>query len=80
METFPNNCAIMFPQAPSSAESLFATFQLVSYEDDDNDNPSTEGSVDSSQAPPCPLVMGMAVLTIHRLSPLHGGLFNLSSN
>ena len=46
-------------------------------------NPSTEGSVDSSRAPPHPLVMGTAILTIHQHSPplplLHRGHFILSS-
>ena len=39
VETFPNNCAIMFPQAPSSAESFSATFRPVSSEEDDDDEP-----------------------------------------
>ena len=29
VETFPNNCAIMFPQAPMPAESFSATFRPV---------------------------------------------------
>ena len=39
VETFPNNCAIMFPQAPSSAESLSATFRPVSSEEEDDNKP-----------------------------------------
>ena len=39
VETFPNNCAIMFPQAPSSAESFSATFRPVSSEEDNDDEP-----------------------------------------
>ena len=39
LETFPNNCAIMFPQALSSAESFSATFQPVSSDEDDDDEP-----------------------------------------
>ena len=39
VETFPNNCAIMFPQAPSSAESFSATFRPVSSEEEDDDEP-----------------------------------------
>ena len=39
VETFPNNCAIMFPQAPSSAESFSATFWSVSSEEDNDDEP-----------------------------------------
>ena len=69
VETFPNNCAIMFPQAPSSAESFSAMLQLVSSKGTMTTNPSTKGSVDLSRAPPRPLVMGAAVLAIHRHSP-----------
>ena len=39
VKTFPNNCTIMFPQAPSSTESFSATFRLVSSEEEDNDEP-----------------------------------------
>ena len=39
VETFPNNCAIMFPQAPLSAESFSATFQPVSSKEDDDNEP-----------------------------------------
>ena len=39
VETFPNNCAIMFPQAPSSTESFSATFRLVSSEEEDDNKP-----------------------------------------
>ena len=39
VETFPNNCAIMFPQAPSSTESFSATFRPVSSEEEDDDEP-----------------------------------------
>ena len=39
VETFPNNCAIMFPQAPSSTESFSANFWPVSSEEDDDDEP-----------------------------------------
>ena len=39
VETFPNNCAIMFPQAPSSAESFSTTFGAVSSEEEDDDKP-----------------------------------------
>ena len=43
VETFPNNCAIMFPQAPSSAESLSTTFWPVSSEEGDEDEPINRG-------------------------------------
>ena len=43
VEAFPNNCTIMFPQAPSSAESFSTTFWLVSSEEDDDDEPINRG-------------------------------------
>ena len=43
VETFPNNCAIMFPQAPLSAESFSATFQLVSSKEEDDNEPINQG-------------------------------------
>ena len=39
VETFPNNCAIMFPQAPMPTESFSATFRPVSSEEEDDDEP-----------------------------------------
>ena len=42
-ETFPNNCAIMFPQAPAPAESFSATFWLVSSKEEDDDKPIGQG-------------------------------------
>ena len=42
-ETVPNNCTIMFPQAPSSTESFSATFGPVLSEDDDDDEPINWG-------------------------------------
>ena len=39
VETFPNNCAIMFSQAPMPAESFSATFRPVSSEEEDDDEP-----------------------------------------
>ena len=39
VETFPNNCAIMFPQAPVPTESFSATFRPVSSEEEDDDEP-----------------------------------------
>ena len=43
VETFPNNCTIMFPQALSSAESFSATFRLASSEEEDDDEPINRG-------------------------------------
>ena len=39
VETFPNNCTIMFLQAPMPAESFSATFRPVSSEEEDDDKP-----------------------------------------
>ena len=39
VETFPNNCAIMFPQALTPAESFSATFRPVSSEEEVDDKP-----------------------------------------
>ena len=43
VETFPNNCTIMFPQAPTPAESFSATFRLVSCKEEDDDKPINRG-------------------------------------
>ena len=43
VETFPNNCAIMFPQAPMPAESFSATFRPVSSEEEHDDKPINQG-------------------------------------
>ena len=39
VETFPNNCTIMFPQAPAPTESFSATFRPVSSKEEDDDKP-----------------------------------------
>ena len=39
VETFPNNCTMMFLQAPAPAESFSATFRPVSSEEEDDDEP-----------------------------------------
>ena len=39
VETFPNNCAMMFPKAPAPVESFSATFRPVSSEEEDDDEP-----------------------------------------
>ena len=69
LETFPNNCAIMFPQAPSSAESLSTTFRPVSSEEDDDDEPINRGIHRFKLSTPHPLVMGAAILAVHWHSP-----------
>ena len=38
VETFPNNCVIMFPQAPAPVETFSTTFRLVSSEKEDDDD------------------------------------------
>ena len=43
VETFPNNCAIMFPQALTPTESFSATFRPVSSEEEDDDEPINRG-------------------------------------
>ena len=50
VETFPNNCTIMFPQALMPAESFSATFRLEGIRGRRKmmTNPSAEGSVDLS--------------------------------
>ena len=84
VETFPNNCTIMFPQAPSSTESFSATFRPVSSEDDDDDKPINQGT--------CRFQLSTPVSSGHDCgcsghSPafsstplLHGGHFILSSD
>ena len=54
VETFPNNCTIMFPQAPSSTESFSATFRLVSSEEDDDDEPINRGVHRFESSTPAP--------------------------
>ena len=62
VETFPNNCTIMFPQALTPAESFSAFTWKEGGRRKMMTNPSAEGSVDLSRVPPCPLVMGAAAL------------------
>ena len=69
VETLPNNCAIMFPEAPSSPESFSATFQPVSSEEEDDDESINLGIHRFESSPLCPLVMGAAVLAVHQHSP-----------
>ena len=70
VETFPNNCTIMFPQAPSSAESFSTTFQPVSSEEEDDDELINQGIRRFELSIPVhPLVMGAAILAIHQHSP-----------
>ena len=84
VETFPNNCTIMFPQAPSSTESFSATFRPVSFEEEDDDEPINWGICRFKSSTPTPSGHGHS-WSGH--SPAfssnpqhHGGHFILSSN
>ena len=61
VETFPNNCTIMFPQALSSADSFSATFRPVSSEEEDNDEPINRGICRFELSTPC-----RGITRIHR--------------
>ena len=84
VETFPNNCAIMFPQALSSAESFSATFRPVSSNEDDNDEPINRGIRRFESSTPVPSGHGCSHsghLPAFSSTPLfHGGHFILSSD
>ena len=84
VETFPNNCAIMFPQAPSSAESFSATFQLVSSKEDDDDEPINQGIHRFESSTPTPSGHGHSrsgCSPAFSSTPLlQGGCFILSSD
>ena len=83
VETFPNNCTIMFPQAPMPAESFSATFRLVSSEEEDDDKPINRGICRFKSSTPTPSGhghghSGRSPAFISTL--LHGGRFILSSD
>ena len=84
VETFPNNCAIMFPQAPSSAESFSATFRPVSSEEEDDDEPINRGIHRFESSTPTPSGHGYCrssrSLAFSSTPLLHGGRFILSSD
>ena len=77
VETFPKNCALMFPSPPvPMPPKLFSsTFRPASSDEDDNDDDNTLGarvSAASTPVHPCPLLVGteaLAVLAI--LLPSH---------
>ena len=54
VETFPDNCAIMFPQASSSAESFSAIFRPVSSEEEDDDEAINQGIRRFKSSTPAP--------------------------
>ena len=84
VETFPNNCTIMFPQALAPAESFSATFRPVSSEEEDNDEPISRGicRFESSTPMPSGHGYGSSRCSLAFLSTplLHGGHFILSSD
>ena len=84
VETFPNNCTIMFPQAPSSAESFSTTFRPVSSEEDDDNEPINWGICRFKSSTPAPSGHGHSRSghspAFSSTPLLHGGHFILSSN
>ena len=84
VETFPNNCAIMFPQAPAPTESFFTTFRPVSSEEEDNDEPISRGIRRFESSTPVPSGHGHSSSgcspAFSSTPLLHGGHFILSSN
>ena len=84
VETFPNNCTIMFPQAPSSAESFSATFQPVSSEEDDDEEPINQGIHKFESSTPVPSGHGRGRSghspAFSSTPLLHRGRFILSSD
>ena len=54
VETFPNNCAIVFPQVPAPAASFSTTFRPASSEEDKDDDPFGPGIHRSDSGPPVP--------------------------
>ena len=84
METFPNNCTIMFPQAPTPAESFSATFRPVSSEEEDNDEPISQGIHRFESSTPAPSSHGRSSSghspAFISTPLLHRGHFILSSD
>ena len=84
VETFPNNCTIMFPQAPSSAESFSTTFRPVSSKEDNDDKPINRGIHRFESSTPAPSGHGHGCSghspAFSSTTLLHGGCFILSSD
>ena len=84
VETFPNNCAIMFPQAPLSAESFSTTFRPVSSKEEDDNEPINRGICRFKSSTPMPSGHGRSrsghSLAFSSTPLLHGGCFILSSD
>ena len=58
VETFPNNCAIMFPQTPVPAESFSTTFRQASSKEEDDDEPIGPGICRFDLSTPMPFGHG----------------------
>ena len=85
VETFPNNCAIMFPQALTPVASFSATFRPASSkEEDEDDNPFSPGMHRFDSGPPTPSGRGCGssgCSPAFSSTPLpQGGCFILATN
>ena len=84
VETFPNNCTIMFPQAPAPTESFSATFRPVSSKEEDDDKPISRGIHRFESSTPVPSGHGhgsSGCSPVFLSTPLlHRGCFILSSD
>ena len=91
VETFPKNCALMFPPPPlpPSVASFSRTFRLQSSDDDDDDNASNYGTgtsfrrFDSSLSMPAHGDLsgtGKTGCPYTSTPLLHGGAFRLSTD
>ena len=86
VETFPKNCALMFPSLPPPSVASFSTTfrpQSSDNDDDDNDNYGTSSSFcrfDSSLPAPAGGDLGKAGHPYMSTPLLHGGAFHLSTD
>ena len=84
VETFPNNCAIMFPQALAPATSFSATFRPASSEEDKDDDSFGPGICRFDSAPAAPSGHGCSssgCSPVFSSTPLlQGGCFILASS
>ena len=84
VETYPNNCIIMFPQAPTPAESFSAAFRLVSSKQEDDNKPISRGIHRFESSTPAPSGHGRGCSghspAFISTPLLHRGCFILSSD
>ena len=84
VETFPNNCTIMFPQALMPVESFSTTFRSISSEEEDDDEPISRGIRRFKSSTPMPSGHGLGSSghspAFLSTPLLHGGHFILSSD